>query len=234
MRRQRGYATPADIAHFAEQDIPALYRQLHAKDAVARTAAVHLLARRVDRDDPTLVDTLLEMLAKEHRLYTRLEICAALEEGGSATAERMIIYLGHIGDNQHRELPKAPSKKHTYPLPRDIIARSLGRMETGTLPLLLDTLENGQMHQVSEIIDAIGFMTYHHPNLAVTSNYYRIVHALYTHQDAPVIVWKCLTCLSAFPLNDCAEFLIAFMAFEREPLLLEEAQRSLLAISGQR
>ena len=41
----------------------------------------------------------------------------------------MVEYLGQIGNNQHKVLPTNGFNKKSYPLPRDIIARTLAHMK---------------------------------------------------------------------------------------------------------
>lgn len=227
-RRARGYATPFDVDLLGAHDEDALLATLASADAVERTAAVRLLA--LSGNDHS--ETLLQMLAKEKSLYTRLEICAALEAGDAACADRMIAYLACIGTNQHQSVPKNVSRKRTYPLPRDLIARALGHMSPDILPQLLDVLHYSSPRQVSEVLDAIGFMVYHHPPLATHANYMRVIAAMCAFASYPVIFWKCLRCLSAFPLDACRECLTAYLAAENDPRLLAEAARS-LAMIGQ-
>ncbi|MCC0704505.1 hypothetical protein IC213_15705 [Clostridioides sp. ES-S-0049-02] len=58
----------------------------------------------------------------------------------------------------------------SYPLARDIITRSLARMNVEILPVLFDVLESDDRIKISEVIDAIGFMIFY--NQEVASEYY--------------------------------------------------------------
>ena len=53
----------------------------------------------------------------------------------------MVEYLGQIGNNQHTVLPTNGFNKKSYPLPRDIIARTLAHMKEDILPVLMDVLK---------------------------------------------------------------------------------------------
>ena len=66
-----------------------------------------------------------------------------------------IIYLAKIGKNQYKELPSEPSRKKSYPLPRDIIARTLAKMDTSIMPFLMKVLKEDDLSKISEVIDAI-------------------------------------------------------------------------------
>lgn len=81
-------------------------------------------------------------MAYEKQGVVFLKICNTLEKGNLKTAEQMIPYLGRIGHNQHLCLLNKVLKKSSYPLPRDIIARSLGKMDGTILPALLKVLTN--------------------------------------------------------------------------------------------
>lgn len=146
--RGRGMPDQADLDALRGLDCNALLAELHSASAPRRSAAVRLLAgggQSVEPSstlDPNLAETLLNALVKEKALYTRLEMCAALERGDGEVAALMAARLGSIGTNQYRELPGPDqvSKKKSFPLPRDIIARSLGRMNRVALPVLLKVL----------------------------------------------------------------------------------------------
>ena len=134
----------------------------------------------------------------ETALYTRLAMTEKLEGGDSSTALKMIGFLGKIGKNQHR-IPIAPSKKKSFPLLRDLMARSLGRMNPELFPVLLASAEELPPLKLSELIDAIGYMAFYHPALATAQNYQRLLQIKNSYDHDPLIQWKCLICFSAFP-----------------------------------
>lgn len=74
----------------------------------------------------------------------------------------MFEYLGKIGNNQHKVLPSNGFNKNNYPLPRDIIARTLAHMNEVILPELLDVLKSNNILAIREVIDAIGFICFYH------------------------------------------------------------------------
>ena len=168
---------------------------------------------------------LLEQLAQEKCLYTRLAICETLEKGTEETAEKMLPWLGRIGNNQYKALPDKVSAKKSFPLPRDLIARSLARMDTAVFPLLLQLFNTGSEQQISEALDAAGFMAFYHPALADGENAERILHLLHSHSGSEIIVWKVLLCLSAFPVPEAVRVLEGYAV--RDDIFGKEAQRSL-------
>lgn len=215
----RGYI---DYLHFDynHYDVDTFLSMLQSKTAIERSIAArglssHVLKRKV-------VEALLEALAKEKALYTKIEITNSLKKGNKITLITMFKYLGKIGNNQYVMLPKQVSKKKTYPLPRDIIARTIGHMNPNLFPYLIDYLPSCPLIQARELIDAIGFMAYHSSNN--NKKAYKVLMKYFEKSDDPVIRWKIVTCFSAFlPLSK--EYL-TYLSNE-DDLLGKEANRSL-------
>lgn len=231
-RAARGYASEEDTAAHAHLDTPRLEHLLDSGSALERTIAVRLLAGRIGMEDTDLTRRLLGMLAQEKSLYTRMAICAALESGDAYTASEMIPFLGTIGGNQHTFVPDAPSKKASFPLPRDIIARSLGRMTPDILPLLQREIAQEHPVRLPEAIDAFGYLVSRNAALMLEEHCDLIARILDWHQDDPLVVWKCLICLSAFHVEYSEGFLQDFLRHESNPLLRAEATRSLTMIQS--
>lgn len=126
--RKRGMIEQIDIDSIISLSYSELISLIDSKLSIERSASIHLLSNKVSCDNEDFVAVLLKRLSIEKSLYTKIEICNALEKGSEKTARQMVQYLGCIGNNQHRWLPDRISKKISYPLPRDIIARSLGKM----------------------------------------------------------------------------------------------------------
>lgn len=219
--KNRGMASPEEIAACASLPWEQLVEELRSPDPCRRTAA----ARCMDPKSKAAAVLLLEQLAQEKCLYTRLAICETLEKGTEETAEKMLPWLGRIGNNQYKALPDKVSAKKSFPLPRDLIARSLARMDMAVFPLLLQLFKTGSEQQISEALDAAGFMAFYHPALAVGENAERILHLLHSHSGSEIIVWKVLLCLSAFPVPEAVRVLERYAV--RDDIFGKEAQRSL-------
>lgn len=219
--RKRGMATEEDILALSKLSFESLTELLHSKEPHIRSAAAAKLCDFVN-DAAT---KLLEQLSEEKCLYTRIAICKSLERGNSQTVQKMISYLGCIGNNQHNDLPDKVSAKKSFPLPRDIIARSLGRMDTSIFPLFLEVLENGTLRQIAEILDSIGYMVFYHPELAIEENCRAILTLAGQHEENLLILWKCILCLSAFPCEESVTFLLTYA--QDQTLLGKESCRSL-------
>ena len=217
--KNRGMASPEEIAACASLPWEQLVEELRSPDPCRRTA------RCMDPKSKAAAVLLLEQLAQEKCLYTRLAICETLEKGTEETAEKMLPWLGRIGNNQYKALPDKVSAKKSFPLPRDLIARSLARMDTAFFPLLLQLFNTGSEQQISEALDAAGFMAFYHPALATGENAERILHLLHSHSGSEIIVWKVLLCLSAFPVPEAVRILEGYAV--RDDIFGKEAQRSL-------
>lgn len=173
---------------------------------------------------------LLECLAVEKALYTKIYICELLQTGNKEIASLMIPYLGKIGTNQYKELPKKTSEKISYPLPRDIIARTLSKMDDQILNILLQELMNSSIkeEQLSELIDAIGYLCFYSCNFNRDLAYQSIIKIMKKYQENNLILWKFLTCLSSF--FESVDVLMNYCEHLKIPILQLEAKRSLKLI----
>ncbi len=182
--RRRGRASEHDVTSLSGVPIDELIRILHGKDAPMRSAAATVLSTYTD----SAADELLTQLVAERCLYTRIAICESLQKGTIETAVTMTRYLGEIGNNQHKKLPDRVSAKKSYPLPRDIVARTLARMDTDIFPALIAVLKTKDVKKIREVLDALGFMVFYHPNLATQHNLDEVLSVMSTHQSDVVIV----------------------------------------------
>lgn len=226
--RSRGRIAEADLRAYAHLNPDALVSLAGSTTAAERTIAVRLLSTYFPPDARPWLDLLLDMLAKEKSLYTRLAICDALAQGGLPAAARMLPQLGRIGHNQHKTVPPAPSKKASFPLPRDLIARTLGRMGADVLPFLVASLPEAMPPQLPELLDAIGYLATRHAGHAqVDGPAIRILDVYHAYPENALVRWKCVLCLSAFPTPASQAFLRRLIHDEPDGALRREAARSL-------
>ena len=228
--RKRGMIEQADIDKYMVCNREELFAMTLVNEPVLRTVAFNILSKRYLNEE-VFSNHLLNKLSVEKCLYTRLEICRILELGNLSTAEKMLEYLGTIGDNQYKELPNRSSKKESYPLPRDIIARTLANMNIVIFPMLITSLSSKPDLVIAEILDAIGFMVFYHQELATEENLKCILDCMDRYEKQPVIYWKIITCLSAFPQDKVHAILKLLIEESSEPLFVEEAKRSLALIT---
>lgn len=221
--RRRGFADERDYQRLRDFSDEQLLKKMYAGNPSERTAAIALLSEL----DEERTHRLLTQLAQEKALYTRLAICQRLEKGNVQTAVIMLDYLGKIGSNQYTEIPTEVSKKKSYPLPRDLVARSLGKMTPAIIETLMTALDQLSIYQLSELIDAIGFLIFYHPELATEENCDKIIQ-LIEKNDEELIRWKALICLSAFPCSNSKRILEKYA--QRTDFLGKEANRSIIII----
>jgi hypothetical protein len=157
-RRERGEVNKADIAQFASFDEPELLLLLHSEISVERScAAIHL--RKYQR--PDIVAKLCHQLTVEKKLYTRIALCETLAKCSELSLEPLIGLLGRIGKNQETAIPETGFYKVSYPLPRDIAARTICRLGIAAIVPLENFIRSSKdMTALAQAIDAYGHIIY--------------------------------------------------------------------------
>ncbi|MBH0009638.1 hypothetical protein ESZ53_11245 [Salinibacterium sp. UTAS2018] len=232
--RGRGFLRDEDIEASRHLSAAELTRQLDSTDAVERSAAVRLLSRAA-RPDASLNQLFVERLMRETKLYTKLELCEALQVGGRETAQLLIPLLGAIGRNQHTQPAVEAFKKASYPLPRDIVARILARMDPVVLPTLIAAVVDGSRTQAVEAIDAVGFLCFY--SAVATTDRLAALHALTEklrgNPGDELMQWKIVRALESFNHPDVMLILEQIVARNTSPVIVREAQRSLAVVAEQ-
>lgn len=191
-----------------------------------RTACVYLLSEKYNQDDDYTI-LLLKLLQNEKALYTKIEIQNQLSKHGNI--KEMCQYLGKIGCNQYREIPTRPSLKKSYPLPRDIIARSLSYIEADQFNEFYQVLPTLEPLQFQEAIDAFGFFCFYHPEVITIDMFKYVCSCFRTYQNNELTIWKLVTCLSAFPMS--LHYLNSLKTIQKHPTILLEVERSIKIIN---
>lgn len=216
---KRGLLAKGAEDQYQNLDFEQILTLLTSKTATDRTLAARLIG--ITRD-VACIEPLITALTVEQKLYSKLGICKTLEAYGQESVLPLVQQLGKIGDNQHQDLSDEPFRKDSYPLPRDIAARTLVRMGLVAVPALLEALENGDVKRVSEAIDAIGFINFYE---TVPECYEHILTCYRLHKKHELIRWKCIRAMSG-----CAEaedFLLELQKVETHPIMKFEIERSL-------
>ncbi len=219
LRKRRGETTAVDDLTFSEFSDKDLIRYLKSPVPIERTSAAKELGIR--KYIPG-VDNLCITLRKEKKLYTKIAISEALVNIGVPSIEPLCDLLGEIGNNQERELPVKGFYKRSYPLPRDIAARTLIRMKLPTLPFLFRALENNKREQISEAIDAIGFISFYEKN----NDAVPYLMDLYNSND-DLIKWKVVRAFQSFGDDRVIDILEEVLGDDNLPAIRWEAARSL-------
>ncbi|MBN2598497.1 hypothetical protein [Labilibaculum sp.] len=219
----RGYASNAEKTKFDHLTCKELTALISSSIAGERTIAANLLAKHQTQES---VFALISALQVETKLYSKLEICDSLVKIGSLSIEPLLAQLGKIGSNQHQEIPAKEFKKISYPLPRDIAARTLIRFGKKALPLLLTVLEANKPKQISEAIDAIGFINFYDSEPELLKH---LLECYRQYMDNNLLQWKIIRAMSGFP--ESKTFLLDQKQQINTLRLLQEIDRSLLLIS---
>lgn len=199
--RNRGYIEDNDLLIYKKCTKKELIQLLKSKIPIERTIAARLLGNY--KDEETMI-SLIESLIIEKKLYTKIVITESISLFGEKASQPLIKYLGRIGSNQHKVLPDKPFNKNNYPLPRDIIARTICKIGAPALNQLKKCLHNGECGQILEAIDAIGFISYYNNNDKCFSD---IIELFNKYKNDDLMIWKLLRALQAFPNEKSIELL---------------------------
>lgn len=193
---------------------------LQSKVAYQRTLGARLLS--TERPENSIINFLIKILCSEKKLYTKIEICNTLVAFGKPAVPVLIRHLGKIGNNQHQTVPQSKFNKKSYPLPRDIVSRTLGYIGTAALKPLLEILYTNDLTQLSEAIDSIGYICFYHHQDGVFNE----LRACYLRHEAnDLIRWKAIRAMSGLP--ESRGFLSGLLESEENEGIRYEAQRSL-------
>lgn len=224
--QHRGMLTEEQERSFKEVPYTQLLAWLAAKEPVKRTFAARQLGKLLNPQD---IEPLCLALEKEKALYCKLEICNTLVLFGQNAIPNLIQRLGAIGRNQHKTPSPKTFKKSSYPLPRDIAARTLIRIGSVALPALCIALMSEDIAKVSEAVDAIGYICFYdsqeHKEVANL-----LQQCYHKYADNNLIRWKLIRAMSASPE--------LFSLLEQQHMQLEgkelkqEAERSIEIINN--
>lgn len=227
--KKRGYVDDEDLAIYNESTKYSLQNLLMLLDDEKphkRTIAAKLLSKF---PQPEIAQSLCEALQKEKKLYTKIALTETLASFGEISLPYLIPLLGKIGNNQYKTVPEKKFNKKNYPLPRDIIARAIIRIDDKSLPLLEEITLNGDRKQFLEAIDAIGFISFYSLNKRSLPTLWQMLEK-YPKDD--LLTWKVVRALESFPSAKVIAFLKNIIKQNILPGIKIEAQRSLTKITN--
>jgi len=220
-KEKRGFTTELENNLFINKSDIELIPLLESNDPKERTSSATILGQR--RSEKA-ISTLCEQLKNEKALYSKIAISEALGQIGRPAIKRLVKYLGEIGNNQHKTLPNKIFNKWSYPLPRDITARTICKIGDSILVDLNNILVNGNKKQIYEAIDAIGYISFYCENKI---SFEILEKSLQKYSDDEIIKWKITRALSAFPGKKSETILLDILETSKKPELKWEAVRSL-------
>lgn len=225
--RSRGYIEEEEILDYVNLSKKELLEMLESEVASNRTISAKLLKRF---KKPEVMQALISRLTIEDKLYTKIAISESLGDFGEEASKELVKYLGKVGNNQHRTLPNKKFKKKNYPLPRDIIGRTICKLGKPALNTLKKCLNNGDYLQVLEAIDAIGYISYYENDITAEED---VINMIESYKDDELMVWKLIRALQSFNSERVQNILKEYSTSEVKQHRWE-AKRSLVQIKGKK
>lgn len=225
--KSRGYICEEDVIKYQDLTKEELMELLKSKEPYKRSVSVRLLGKK-EFLNRHMITVMCEMLIKEKKLYTKLEICDVLSKTGGEGTKVMVNYLGVIGNNQYKELPDKEFNKKSYPLPRDIIARTLAHMDVEILPELIKVLDSNNIVAIREIIDSIGFICFY--NYIANKDFVleKLLECFEKYKDDEIIRWKVVRAMSSFKAERVLDILKTVENEDDKEIIRKEAKRSMM------
>jgi hypothetical protein len=218
----RGYVKQGVEGAYSRLPFNQKILMLKSKIATDRT----LGARLLKDEGGASTSALIAALKIERKLYPKMEICQALLCQGKRSVKSLIDELGLIGCNQYTGIPLKAFHKDSYPLPRDIAARTLAKVGAEALPELFAVLLEKNLPQISEALDAIGFICFYRYDKRVFEKLLRCYESYRCHE---LICWKIFRAMSACP--ESLPFLEKQKQDSVNRLIINEINRSIRLIS---
>lgn len=229
--KNRGYATTEDIDKYVDLNEDELMVLLKSKEPYKRTIAIKLLSNKAQSDND-IINLFCNMLLHENKLYTKIELCNALSKASIKSSKIMVDYLGIIGKNQYKELPDKKFNKKSYPLPRDIVARTLAHMGVEVLPELIKVLKSNNVVAIREALDAIGFICFYNSKVYHEEILNDLISCFNEYIEDDIIRWKLVRAFESFNNKLIVDLLSNTKENDDEDIIRIEATRSLNIIKN--
>jgi hypothetical protein len=220
----RGFCTTDALQEHRSKDTEALCGLLTDGRASLRTAAAVLLG---ERRAAAALPALCTALAAEKKLYTKIALCEAMAAFGEDALPHLLPLIGRIPGTQHRTIGLVDLGKRSFPLPRDIISRTVIRIGPAALPRLEAIVEHGAYEQQLEAIDAIGHIAY--TSCDVRSE--AVLVKKYADAADELTRWKLVRAFQSFGGEDVEDILKTIIESDTHNVMLREAERSLERIT---
>ena len=191
----RGYIADGIENNYRNVSLEQRMELLKSPSPTDRTLGARLL---MEYPGLPVINLLTGALKTEKKLYPKLEICRTLASFGKDSVVPLVALLGKLGSNQHTRVPAKDFRKTSYPLPRDIAARTLIRIGSVALPDLIWVLNGSDLVRLSEAIDTIGFICFYNYQPGVAG---LLEECFYRNEKEELIQWKIFRAMSAFPEN---------------------------------
>jgi hypothetical protein len=218
----RGYLVKGVESEYLDKSFDEKIELLQSKIPIDRTLGARLLA---NSKNGKTIGYLINALTVEKKLYPKIEISDSLVSCGQHSIKPLIEILGKVGTNQHKRVPVKEFKKDSYPLPRDIASRTLVRFGHDALNGLKKVLLGNNEKQLSEAIDAVGFICFYDLKHGI---YKKLQSCFSKNSQNNLIRWKIIRAMSGFPESEL--FLQEQKLKIHHDRIEKEIERSLLLI----
>lgn len=189
-----------------------------------RTISASILG---ERKDTGAIIPLCIAFKREKALYSRIAISEALSQIGDPAVGPLVDLLGKIGKNQETELPHKYFNKKSYPLVRDMAARTLVKIGKTATPELIKILQTEDYFKIQQAIDAIG-------GIAAKTGDKRALKAIINRMKIcfdngdKITLWKIVRALSGFKNSqEAVDSLIPIIKGDYASPIVWESLRSL-------
>lgn len=222
-RKKRGEVSENELEKYSGYSEDALITLLSSELPVERTiAAFYLGAGKCLK----AVEALCAQLSREKALYSKIAISEALGKIGEPAVLPLIRLLGKIGKNRHSSAPEGEFKKKSYPLSRDIAARTITKIGLPAIKYLEELILTGDREVIAEALDAYGWIAFYNGGL----NEKVIIEAYNKYADDELLSWKTIRAMQAFNSPNITGILQEVVGKSNVPACKTEALRSLKQI----
>lgn len=219
----RGIDDSKLIEEYQKLDFSILAEKLKSPLPAERTAAARVLSKHKTEECAMI---LTHSLIKETKLYSKIAISESLGNLGIISLKYLLPLLGKIGTNQHKTIPDEKFRKKSFPLPRDIVSRTITKIGEKALVPLEEFICNEDDSAVSEALDSYGFIIFYSKQKRDSSTLIR----LYRKTQNLLIKWKTIRALESFNNNESINLLENVLKDQNLKILHKEAERSLSQI----
>ena len=224
-RQKRGQIESSLLIAFATLSDKELANLLQSELSTERTIGATLLGERKAKE---FVVSLCNALKFEKALYSRIAICEALESIGKESVEPLSQLLGKIGNNQETKLPEKYFEKKSYPLTRDIAARTIIRIGEPAIDRLIELSTTKDNYLLSQIIDTLGGLLHATGDLRILE---RLTIIFNENKQNEFLLWKTIKAFSATENKETTDLIMPFLSHS-QPAIRWETIRTLGLIAN--
>ncbi len=224
--KKRGFINDKFMGKYSDLGYKKLETLLQSEKPQERTVAAKISGIRTEHRS---IPKLCNALSIEKSLYSKIAMSESLGIMGKKAIPYLIKLLGSIGNNQHKYLPTKPFEKLSYPLPRDIIARTITKIGKQALPYLEKVILLDDIQKTSEAIDSIGYISFY---TKTNRSLNALLNSFNKHKENEIIVWKILRAFSSFNDKKVLTILKITIKNSEVPSHQWEAKRSLFLLQN--